>query len=171
MGAKNVIELLLKGTDAGVSATLGKVGGSLSGLGSIAASALGVLAGNLMTSAIGKVGELGRALARDLINEAPRLEGVRRTFNTLAADIGENADAMMSAMREATRGMVSDADLMQASNKLVAMGLASSSSEAAELAEVATQLGVAMGEDAVGSLENFALMLANQSIPRLDSFG
>lgn len=171
MGQRNVIELILKGTDAGVSSMLGKLGGGLSGLGSVAAGALGVLAGNLMTSAIGKIGELGRSLANDLINEAPRLEGVRRTFNSLAADIGEDADVMMSAMREATRGMVSDAGLMEASNKLVAMGLAASSSEAAELAEVATQLGVAMGEDATASMENFALMMSNQSLPRLDSFG
>ena len=53
----------------------------------------------------------------------------------------------------------------------VAMGLANSAEEAANLATVATQLGLAMGEDATSSMENFALMMANQSIPRLDSFG
>jgi len=51
------------------------------------------------------------------------------------------------------------------------MGLADSSESASEMAEMATRLGMAMGEDATASMENFALMMANQSVPRLDSFG
>ena len=67
--------------------------------------------------------------------------------------------------------MVNDADLMYSSSKLMSMGLAGSNEEAARLLEISTQLGSAMGVDATQAAEDFALMLANQSIPRLDTFG
>jgi len=113
---------------------------------------------------------LGQALA-GMVSEAMAVEPVRNTFGNLVNTVGGDAVEAMDQLREATRGMVSDADLMQAGNKFLAMGLASTTEEAAKLSEVATQLGMAMGEDATGSMENFALMMANQSIPRLDSFG
>lgn len=103
--------------------------------------------------------------------ESAKIDQTRQTFDQLARSIGSDAVEALNKLREATRGMVSDADLMQAGNKFMAMGLASTADEAAKLAEIATQLGTAMGEDATTSMENFALMLANQSIPRLDSFG
>jgi len=60
---------------------------------------------------------------------------------------------------------------MKAANKLMAMGLADTEEQAASLSKMAVTLGTAMGGEATASMENFALMLANQSIPRLDSFG
>jgi len=141
-------------------------------------TAVGVMAGNLMTGVITKAADiavkavvgLGKSLV-DMTLEAAKIEGVRNTFDNLVESIGGDAVNAMEQLRASTRGMVSDADLMQAGNKFLAMGLADSAEKAAELAEVATQLGMAMGGDATSSMENFALMMANQSIPRLDSFG
>jgi len=141
-------------------------------------TAVGVMAGNLMTGVITKAADiavkavvgLGKSLV-DMTLEAAKVEGVRNTFDNLVESIGGDAVNAMEQLRASTRGMVSDADLMQAGNKFLAMGLADSAEKAAELAEVATQLGMAMGGDATSSMENFALMMANQSIPRLDSFG
>ena len=139
---------------------------------------VGTMAGNLMagvisggaTLALGAVQNLGAGLI-GIVQDAIGLEGTTNTFAALTESIGTDAVTALEALREATRGMVADADLMQAGNKFLAMGLANSAEGAAELAEVATQLGMAMGEDATSSMENFALMMANQSIPRLDSFG
>jgi len=108
---------------------------------------------------------------RDMITGAAGLENTIATFDRLVDSVGGDAVDAMNQLRDATQGMVSDGDLMQAGNRFLAMGLADSTEEAASLAEMATQLGMAMGEDATGSMENFALMLANQSIQRLDSFG
>lgn len=116
------------------------------------------------------VASLGLGLFK-LSMDAAQVEGVRNTFELLAESVGGDATTAMEQLREATRGMVSDADLMSAGNKFLAMGLADTTEGAAELAEVATQLGMAMGEDATGAMESFALTLANQSLPRLDSFG
>jgi hypothetical protein len=67
--------------------------------------------------------------------------------------------------------MVSDAELMKSANQFLVMGLADSTEEASKFAEMATQLGRAMGKEAVPAMADFAAMLANQSIPRLDTFG
>lgn len=104
------------------------------------------------------------------IKEAAASEAMTQTFTRLVEQAGSDYENAIGQLREATRGMVADTDLMQGANKFLSMGLANSTEEAARLAEMATQLGTAMGEDAAGSMENFALMLANQSIERLDSF-
>jgi len=144
------------------SAVLGKVGGSLQGLGKVAA-----LAGAAGVAALGGIALGAAKLAMD----AAKLEPTRITFDNLTASIGSTADAMLNKLRPATMGVVSDADLMQAANKLMAMGLADTEDRAAELAKMAVTLGTAMGKDATGAMEEFSLMLANQSIPRLDTFG
>jgi len=144
------------------SATLGKVGGSLQKLGKVAA-----IAGAAGVAALAGIAMGATKLALD----AAKLEPTRVTFDNLSASIGSTADAMLKKLRPATMGIVSDADLMQAANKMLAMGLAETEDEAAKLSEMAVTLGMAMGEDATVSMENFALMMANQSIPRLDSFG
>ena len=142
--------------------TIGGIGNALGGLGKVAAGlALGAAAG---------IGAVGYGIAR-LAMDAAKIEPVRIGFENLSASIGTTAEAMLIDLRQATRGMIADADLMKAGSKLMAMGLADSSEEAAKLAGMASKLGMAMGEDAGASIENFTLMLANQSIPRLDSFG
>lgn len=140
--------------------------------------ALGTAVGNLMGGVITKgaqlagkaVVDLGRSLV-DMTMDAASVEGVRNTFARLAESVGGDAVRALEDLRAATRGMVADSDLLSAGNKFLAMGLASTTEEAAQLAEMATQLGMAMGGDATSSMENFALLLANQSLPRLDSFG
>lgn len=155
------VAILVKAKDE-ASATLGKVGGSLGKLGKVAAGV-----GLVGAAALGGIAVGAAKLALD----AAKLEPTKVTFDNLSKSIGSTADAMLKKLRPAAMGVVSDADLMQAANKLMAMGLAETEDEAAKLTEMATTLGMAMGEDATTSMENFALMMANQSIPRLDSFG
>lgn len=100
-----------------------------------------------------------------------KIEQLSRSFDSLSQSVGSTADVMLGRLREATMGMVSDFDLMLAGNRFLSMGLASSADEAGRLAEMAITLGSAMGKDAGPAMEEFALLLANQSIPRLDTFG
>lgn len=150
----------------GLSGVASKAGGVLKGVATVGLAAVAAGA----AAAIAGIGALTIAITK-LTLDAAALEGTRKTFDTLWESIGETGPSALEKLRIATKGMVTDADLMQASNKFVSMGLAETSDEAAKLAELAVQLGVAMGEDAGASMENFALLLANQSIPRLDSFG
>lgn len=159
--AEQRVAIIINAKDDATS-TLKGIGSALGSLGKVAAGlALGAAAG---------VGVLAYGIT-SLAMDAAAIEPVRIGFTNLAASIGETADSMLVELRGATRGMISDAELMQAGSKLMAMGLAGSKEEAAKLTEMATRLGMAMGEEAGPAIENFTLMLANQSIPRLDSFG
>lgn len=164
MAARNVVEVIVLGKDQ-ASSVIGTVGGAISGLGTVAA---GVATGGLALAAAAVVG-LGAAAVGATIGvtklalAAAGVEGTRQTFVKLGGDI--------DSLKEATRGMVAEADLMAASNKFLTMGITETADETANMAEMATQLGMAMNVDATKSMEDFALMMANQSIPRLDTFG
>lgn len=136
-------------------------------IGGIVKNAVGYAFGQLAVKAIGaatrKMGEF--------ITESAKLTTVERTFGRLVESIGGTTATAMEKLRTATRHMVADAEIWEGANRFLAMGLARTEDEAAKLAEMATQLGSAMGEDAGFAMENFALMLANQSIPRLDTYG
>jgi len=168
--AKNTVEIVVDADTKKAERELGGFRKTLGGLGDIAKNALGVGLGMGLASLPGMIANAGQAVA-GFVMDAAELQSVRNTFNKLADSIDTTADVLLTKMKEATSGMIADADLMQAANKFVAMGLADTAEGAAEMAKVATQLGSAMGEDATASMENFALMMANQSIPRLDSFG
>ena len=135
----------------------------------VATAGLAVVAAGAAAAAAGVLG-LGAAIVKMTI-DAAAVQGTVNTFDKLVMSVGGESVRAMNLLREATRGMVADSDLMAASNKFLAMGIVETTEGAAELALVSTQLGMAMGEDATASMENFALMMANQSIPRLDSFG
>jgi len=158
---KNILEVIITGKDE-ASSKLSGILGTLGGFGKTA---------SIVGGALATAGGVAVKFAGDLAMSAAPAEAVSNTFKNLAASIGEEAAPMLEELRQATRGMVADTDLMQATNKFMSMGLADSSEEAAKLAEMATQLGSAMGMDATASMEDFALMLANQAIPRLDNFG
>ena len=166
-----IIEVIVLGKDQ-ASSVISGVGSAVSGLGGIAA---GVATGGLALAAAAVVG-LGAAAVGAAVGitkltfAAADVEGTRLTFERLTDEFDGSYMAMLD-LQEATRGMVGEADLMAASNKFLTMGISDNIEETAKMAEMATQLGLAMGEDATASMENFALMMANQSIPRLDSFG
>lgn len=161
MAGARELKIIINGVDR-TSDAFKKVGGGLSGM----AKAAGALA----LTGVGAVAGMAVGVAK-LAAESAGVEQTRATFDKLAVSVGSTGVKAMEGLRAATRGMVADADLLEAGNKFLAMGLADSAEGASELAEVASQLGMAMGEDATASMENFALMMANQSIPRLDSFG
>lgn len=157
----NVIEVIIRGNDE-ASKVIAGIGASITNFGVVAAAGAAV-AGAAFVG-------VGVAIGKMTL-DAAAVEGTRKTFKSLAEDIDSTAEALTTDLRRATRGMVEDADLWAASNKFVAMSITETAEETAEMAEMATQLGMAMGEKATPSMENFALMMANQSIPRLDSFG
>jgi hypothetical protein len=94
----------------------------------------------------------------------------RNAFQNISGGTME-ARANLEAMREATRGAMSDQEAMAAASQLLQMGLATNSDELQEMTTMAVRLGTAMGRDATQSVEEFGLLLANQSVQRLDTFG
>lgn len=92
------------------------------------------------------------------------------TFSALTAGIGGSA-VNLQALREVTGGVVDDMMLMEGSAKMLQMGIAANTDELASMMSMATKLGSSMGMDVTKSLSDFSLMLANNSIMRLDQFG
>jgi len=155
------VNIFVKAKDQ-ASQTLSGIGKSVGGLKD--------MVGGLGFAAPLAIGAVGAAVGK-LAWDAMELEPTRITFDNLTKSIGSTADAMLKELHPATMGVVSDADLMKSANKLISMGLAGSAEEAAKLSKMAVTLGTAMGKQATPAMEEFALMLANQSIPRLDTFG
>jgi hypothetical protein len=106
----------------------------------------------------------------DLASEAGRLERAERAFTNLSGG-AEAAAANLEAMKQAAHGTLSEMDAMAGSNKLMAMGLATNAEELEKVATMAIRLGQAFGRDATESIDEFGLLLANQSVLRLDTFG
>jgi len=167
LGQKEVINLVFKGKDE-VSKVAGGIKGALGGLGKVAGVALSGLAiGG--AAAIGAVTGVSLVVGK-LVKDAAAVEGTAQTFASLTKEIGGSEKAL-EAMQGATRGMVKESDLMAGANQFLAMGITDTIEGTAEMAEMATQLGMAMGTDATTAMSDFAAMMANQSLPRLDTFG
>lgn len=141
--ARNIIEIIINAED--------NASGKISKL-------LDSLAGAAIVGGVAKLGELGA-----------QSDAVSARFAAFAGS-AENANAILSKITSTTGGTVDKMTAMQSATRLMSMGLASTADETSTLINMAMRLGD-QTEDASSRIENFSLLLANQSIPRLDSFG
>jgi hypothetical protein len=133
--------------------------GGLTGLNNTMNNLMGVFAGIQILNVVGDMVSLGNAA-----------NATNATFTALSGG-AEQAATTMRSLRDATGGVVADTELMAGANRLLAMNIATTGQQAAELSAVAVNLGRAFGQDASTAIENFSLMIANQSLLRLDSLG
>lgn len=131
---------------------LGAVGGSIAGL----------------VAAVGAIQKLDREIDR-LASQANKVEGLATGFETLQKTVGQDPTKSIKALREATRGLVSDIDLYQRANQAVLLGVPTKVFN--EAAAAAVKLGRAMGIDAAFGLESLSLGLGRQSRLYLDNLG
>jgi len=99
----NEIEVIIRARDE-ASGPLGQFSQNVQGIGQIALVGFGAAA----TAVAG----LGAALA-DLAVDAAPLQNISAAFETFAADVGSGADEMLSALQQASSGMVTNRELMQ----------------------------------------------------------
>jgi hypothetical protein len=116
------------------------------------------------------VTSLGAALA-DAAKDAQRLPAVSRSFDQLTKSVGETNDAMLMAAKQGTKGLVTDLDLMLATNKAILLGLPVTAKEMGELSETALVLGQAMGSDATTAMNDLITALGRSSPLILDNLG
>lgn len=97
----------------------------------------------------------------------------RRAGLALEAYAGGAEEAALATelVSQAADGALSRFAATQNAARLFSMGLASTAEEAARLTRIAVTLGTSMGRGPQEAFEDFTLMLANQSILRLDTFG
>lgn len=166
--AKHKVKIILEATDNASSKVrdlgeeLEDTGEELEDTGESASAFGTALTAAAVVGAAKAVYELGQLGAQSLRTKA--------AFEAISGGVF-NASANLDAMRAATRGAMSEQAMMANANQFLQMGIATSSEELGQMTEMAVRLGAAMGTDATASLENFSAMMANQSIPRLDTFG
>lgn len=117
------------------------------------------------------------AMTVQLLRQVPQLVNLGFKYKNaqiaLAAYAGsaEKATAITDAVSEAAGGAISKFAAVTNATRLLSLGLASNADEAAQLTKTAITLGATMGKDVQGAFEEFTLLLANQSILRLDTYG
>ena len=83
----------------------------------------------------------------------------------------ELAAEAIDVVQEAAGNSIGKLQAAHTATRFLAMGLADTAEEAGELTSMAVTLGATLGRTAEESIEQFSLMLANNSIPRMDTFG
>jgi len=91
------------------------------------------------------------------------LQTTTERFGKLAASIGTTADVMLGKLREATKGMISDAELMASASEIMSLKLADTEEQVLRLATVSGTLG--------WDMKQVVLTFANLSTMRLDALG
>lgn len=97
------------------------------------------------------------------ISEGAELELARSRFDNLAESIGSTSDAMLTRLRDATGGMMSDAQLMASAAQIISLGLMDTEDGVVRLARVIGELG--------WDASQVILTFANNSTMRLDALG
>ncbi|MGV3515632.1 hypothetical protein, partial [Luteitalea sp.] len=146
------------------------LGGVLSGLSGAVAQGLGIGVGvgigGVITDAVaGAVSQI-----KDIALQGQQLSALSRPFEALQGGAGR-AESTLRELKDATRGLVSELDLLQASNKAQLLGLTDLGVDLSDLAGVATKLGRAMGQDAAKSVDDLTTALGRSSPQILDNLG
>jgi hypothetical protein len=146
------------------------LGGVLSGLSGAVAQGLGIGVGvgigGVITDAVaGAVSQI-----KDISLQGQQLSALSRPFEALQGGAGR-AESTLRELKNATRGLVSELDLLQASNKAQLLGLTDLGVDLSDLAGVATKLGRAMGQDAAKSVDDLTTALGRSSPQILDNLG
>lgn len=106
-------------------------------------------------------GAVGAAF--DAFEQGAAMARAESQFENLAESIGTTADALQGKLKEATKGMMSDADLIAQGGQIMSLGLAKTEEDVVRLATVVGELGWDMNQT--------ILTLANNSKMRLDALG
>lgn len=117
---------------------------------------------NEVSDAAGRLKDAAEA-AIEFVSAGADLNLAQQQFGNLATSIGSTSDVLNNQLRAATRGMVSDAELMAASSDLISQKLAKSQDEVVRMGRLVGELGWQM--------DTLGLTLNNLSFKRLDTLG
>jgi hypothetical protein len=145
---------------------------ALGQMNSVASSLLGGMGGVAGALGVAGLATLGVQIVRtgkDLGDFGQQLQRQQAYFVVWSGG-AKTAAKNLEAMRTAIGGAASEQDMFIAANKFMSMGLAKNADELAKLSRMAVMLG-GDTRSAGDAMQEFALLLANQSILRLDTFG
>ena len=161
----------LKGLKRGMSQSEEESRSGWQRIGKIAENALGFMTGALMTRGFDAVIGFARDLGDTLINEAPRVEALRLSFENLAESAGLSGDAVLQSLREASNYMIEDADLMESYNNALLLVGESMADKFPDLLGIAQASAAATGEDVNFMLDSLVKGIGRASPMILDNLG
>jgi len=138
---------------------------------SLIGGTIGGMAGGLAIGALTSITDAIVANSEQWIQAAQRLQTVRSSFDVLATQAGVSSESMLQSMRSASRGMVSDADLIASANKAMMLGVADNGQELADLLKVAAARGRAFGMDSAQAFDQIVTGIGRLSPRILDNLG
>lgn len=104
-----------------------------------------------------------------MVKQAMDIEPVRKSFDQLSQSIGESSDAMLKSLKEASKGAVSEYDLMLASNKAMKLWVAQNTEDMTQLMKIARLYGQQMWQDVTKSFDDIVTWLWRWSAMILDN--
>jgi hypothetical protein len=107
----------------------------------------------------------------DFSHEGAQLQRLEDTSFSLARSMGMDMGHIMDSVRTASLGMVSDADIMQASSRALMLGVGDSAAQMGQLMEVAAMRGRAMGISTTQAFNDIVTGIGRMSPLILDNLG
>jgi hypothetical protein len=96
---------------------------------------------------------------------------VRTAFNNMAESAGASGDEILEALRRASRGSVSDMNLMLSANRAMLFGVADNVEEFTQLMQIAEARGKGMGISTTQAFDNIITGIGRLSPLILDNLG
>ena len=141
-------------------------------------NAAGILSGGLAglagAAGVGALFELGAAAASavfDMSRLAATATDIETSFETMARQAGASSEQMFAGLKEASRGTISDMDLMLSANRAMLLGVADSTEEMVALMDVARAASQAMGTTTAEAFSDLVTGLGRGSAQILDNLG
>lgn len=109
--------------------------------------------------------------AVDWAKEGASIEGVRDSFEKLAITAGTTGDTLLAAMQKASKGTISNSDLMAKANAANILTQGRLTAELPRLLEIAGASAKAMGTDVNAAFDSIVLGLSRNSKMIIDNLG
>lgn len=162
--AQSKLDILIEARNS-ASGTLRQVQSDASGLENALVGIGTGLVAAFSIEAIRRVADASFELAR----MSAQTTDIKASFDQLGASVGQSSVAMMSSLKEASRGAISDYDLMLNANRAMMSGVADSAEEIAALMDVARARSQAVGATTADAFQDIVTGIARGSTQILDN--
>lgn len=103
------------------------------------------------------------------VKQAVQLEPVKKSFDQLTASVWQNSKEMLKSLKQASKGAVSEYDLMLSANRSLKLWVASNTEDMTDLMKIARLYGQQMWQDVTQSFNDIVTWLWRWSPMILDN--
>ena len=106
-----------------------------------------------------------------MVKSAMETQSIRIAFENLASGAGQSSDELLKSLKSASKGAISEYDLMLSANKAMVLGVATNSEQFSSLMEVARDRARAMGLTTTQAFNDIVTGIGRGSRMILDNLG